>query len=106
MGRLKKSCRYDSELISRAKSVVGVCLSNESFISVVSFDDNSVRNAPKWKSRIKVTKRLIGKKLKRFDGEMLINIGKPNSDEKEFLLKCKKRKQDPGKYWVSKIAAN
>jgi hypothetical protein len=52
--------------------------------------------------RVRVTKRVYGKN-KKFDGDMVISIGKPNYREREFLRLCKKAKTQPREYWVSKM---
>jgi hypothetical protein len=84
---------FGPDLTARINEAVGLALYNFDFLSVTvwGLPNDSVR----------VTKRVYGKKQK-FDGEMLVKIGKPNYRERMFLRSCKKTSSKPDYYFVGK----
>ena len=79
-----------AENIVRALSII---LQNPQYLSV------TVWGMPK--DNVRVTKRVYGKRQK-WEGEMVVKIGKPNYREREFLLACKKNAYKSNYYYVGK----
>ena len=99
MNFIRHNEKFETSVVERLRKAINTAIialiCDYDYLSVTVF------GLPKG-DRVKATKKVFGKNRK-FEGEIMLTIGKPNYRERKFLAQCKKCGTQPKQYWVSKI---